>query len=219
MRARWWLIGVVSAIALGATGCGEPAAPVHKQPGRSGDHTALTAAVRARVRIINGMDDSQPPQPMTPAVRRHAVAASIRLVTSAIVPPGSRDVARLAGKDLSGPAQVSACDPIVDATTLWLIRGPASRLTAFLLDHVPPGMRNDETGSLSSGGVTTSYSVADVPLGKHPSQRTLVFTFASVGRATGLRVDALTIPSPAICMSAGGGAEAAGSSLAATGNG
>jgi hypothetical protein len=97
---------------------------------------------------------------------------------------------------------VSACDPIVDATTLWLIRGSAGKLTTFLLGHVPPGMTNDETGSSTSGGFTTSYSVADVPLGKHPAQRTLVFTFGPAGQATALRVDALTIPSGSMCMSA-----------------
>jgi hypothetical protein len=209
MRARWWLMGVVCAIALGATGCGQPAAPLHKQP-------PLTAATWVRVRVINGMDVSQFPQPMTPAVRQHAVAVSIRLVRSAIVPPGSREVAHLVGKNLSEPAQESACNPIVDATTLWLFRGAASGLTTFLIDHVPPGMTNEGTGSLTSGGVATSYSVADIPGGKHPAQRTLLFTFGPVGRATGLRVDALTIPSGASCASSG---PAVPASPAATGNG
>jgi hypothetical protein len=211
MRAQWLLVGVVSAIALGGTGCGQSPAVSHNQSAPSPARTTLAATTRVRVRIINGMDAQQRPQPITQAAKRHAVAAAIRMVTMAIVPPGSSDVAHLGGRDLTEPAQVSACDPIVDATTLWLIRGSAGRLTTFLLRHVPRGMRNDEAGSMTSGGVTTSYSVADVPAGKHPPQRTLVFTFAPVGRATGLRVDALTIPSRASCMSAGGGAEATSS--------
>lgn len=202
MKAQWWLIGVVSAIALGGTACGQSPAPLHKQPARPGDRAALAAAARVRVRMINGTDQAQPPIRVPRAASRPAVAAAIRMAKSAILPPGSRAVARLPGKDLSEPAQVSACDPLVDATTLWIIRGSAGNLTTFLVDHAPPGMRNDENGSSTSGGVTTSYSVADMPLGKHPSQRELVFTFGPVGRATGLRVDALTIPSGALCMSA-----------------
>jgi hypothetical protein len=204
MRAQWWLVGVVGAIALSGAGCGQS--------------PAVSQAARVRVRIINGTDFQQPPQPITQSAKRHAVAAATRMVTMAIVPPGSSTVARLDGKDLTEPAQVSACDPIVDATTLWLVREPAGKLTTFLVHHVPRGMRNDEAGSMSSGGVTTSYSVADMPLGKHPPQRTLIFTFAPVGRATGLRVDALTIPSSAACMSAGGnGAEAPSSPAASSG--
>jgi hypothetical protein len=198
MRAQWWLVGVIGAIALSGTACGQSPAAPHNPP----SHGRTT---RVRVRIINGTDAQQPPQPVAQAAKRHAVAAAIRMVTMAIVPPGSSDVARLDGKDLTEPAQVSACDPLVDATTLWLVREPAGKLTIFLLHHVPRGMRNDEAGSMSSGGVTTSYSVADMPAGKHPAQRTLIFTFAPVGRAIGLRVDALTIPSGASCMSAGGG--------------
>jgi hypothetical protein len=207
MKAQWWLIGVVSAIALGGTGCGQAPAPLHNQPARSDDHTAMTATSRVRVRIINGMGPAEPAMHITGEAKQHAVAAAIRMVKSAVLPPGSRDVARLPGKTLSEPAQVSACDPIVDATTLWLVRGSAESLTTFLAGHVPPGMRNDETGSSTSGGVTTSYSVADMPLGKHPPQRTLVFTFwpVSRARATRLRVDALTVPSGALCLSGGDG--------------
>jgi len=202
MKARWWLISVVGAIALCATGCGQSPAPLHKRLVHSDGRAALTAATRVRVRIINGIDQAQPPSRITREARGHAVAAAIRMVKSAILPTGSRAVARLPGNNLTEPAQVPACDPIVDATTLWLIRGSAGKLTTFLAGHVPPGMRNDESGSSTSRGVTTSYSVADVPLGKSSAQRTLVFTFGPVGRATGLRVDALTIPSGAICMSA-----------------
>jgi hypothetical protein len=201
MKAQWRLISVVGAIALGVTGCGQSPAPSHKRPVHSDGSAALIAATRVRVRIINGMDLVQPGIRITRAARQHAVAAAISVAKSAILPPGSRAVARLSGKDLREPAQVSACDPIVDATTLWLIRGSAGNLTAFLVDHVPPGMRNEEAGSSTSGGVTTSYSVADVPSGKHSAQRTLVFTFGPVGRATGLRVDAMTIPSGAGCAS------------------
>jgi hypothetical protein len=207
VKARWWLIGVVSAIALGGTGCGQSPAPSPKQPARSHDRVALTAATRVRVRIINGTDQAQPPMRITREAREHAVAAAIRMVKSAVLPPGSRDVTRLPGKTLSEPAQLSACDPLADATTLWLVSGSAGRLTTFLVGHVPPGMSNDETGSSTLRGVTTSYSVADVPRGKHPPQETLVFTFWPVGRAhaIGLRVDALTVPSGALCMSAGSG--------------
>jgi hypothetical protein len=202
MKARWWLIGVVGALSLGATGCGQSPAPLHARPVHSDGPAALTSATRVRVLIINGTDQAQPPRRITREARGQAVAAAIRLVKNAVLPPGSRNVARLPGHNLSEPAQVSACDPLVDATTLWLIRGSAGKLMTFLVGHVPPGMRNDESGSSSSGGVTTSYSVADIPLGKHSGQRTLVFTFGPVGRATGLRVDALTIPSGSICMSA-----------------
>jgi hypothetical protein len=208
MKARWWLIGVVSAIALGGTGCGQSPAPLHKQPARSDDHAALTAATRVRVRIINGIGPVEPGAHITRAARQHAVAASIRIVSSAVLPRGSREVARLPGRNLSEPAQISACDPIVEATTLWLIHGSAGDLADFLVDHVPPGMTNQGTGSLTSGGVTTSESVSDIPGGKHPPQETLLFTFGPAGRAgaTGLRVDALTVPSGAVCMSAGGNA-------------
>jgi hypothetical protein len=204
MKAQWWLTGVVGAIALGATGCSLGPDPMqHTQPTRPDDHAALTGASRVHVRITNGTDPAQAPVRVTPAASQHAVAAAIRIVKSAILPGGSRAIAQLPGKNLSEPAQVSACDPIVDATTLWLISGSASKLTAFLVHHVPPGMTNQETGSSTSGGVTTSDSVADVPRGKHPPQETLIFTFGPAGRANtiGLRVDALTVPSGALCMS------------------
>jgi hypothetical protein len=207
MKARWWLVGIASAIALGGTGCGQSPASSLRQTARPYDRVALAAATRVRVRIINGVDQAQPPIRITREARGHAVAAAIRMVRSAIVPPGSRDVARLPGNSLSEPAQLSACDPIADATTLWLIRGSAGKLTAFLVHHVPPGMTNQGTGTSTSGGVTTSDSVADIPGGKHPAQETLLFTFGPLGRArgTGLRVDALTVPSGALCMSAGSG--------------
>jgi len=214
MIARWCLVGVVSAIALGGTGCGQSPAVPHSQASPSHSRATVATATQVRVRIINGTDFQQPPGPVTQSAKRHAVAAATRMVTMAIVPPGSSAVARLDGKDLTEPAQVSACDPIVDATTLWLVRESAGKLTTFLVHHVPRGMRNDEAGSMTSGGVTTSYSVADMPMGKHPPQRTLVFTFAPVGRATGLRVDALTIPSRAVCMNAGGSGVEAPSSPA-----
>jgi hypothetical protein len=210
MNARWWLIGVVSALALGGTGCGQLPAASHKEPARSHGRVTVTAATRVRVRIINGIGPVEPGAHITRAARQHAVAAAIRIVSSAILPPGFREVARLPGSNLSEPAQEVACNPIVDATTLWLLRGPAGDLAAYLVDHVPPGMTNDGTGSLTSGGVTTSASVSDIPRGKHPAQQTLIFTFGSVGRAgaTGLRVDALAVPSSAVCMSAGGNAVA-----------
>jgi hypothetical protein len=206
MNARWWLIGLAGAIALGAAGCGLGPDPLqHKQPARPDDYAALTGTPRVRVRIINGIGPVEPGAHITRAARQHAVAAAIRMVKGAVLPPGSRDVTRLPGKTLGEPAQVSACDPLADATTLWLISGSAGKLTTFLVGHVPPGMSNDETGSSTLRGVTTSYSVADVPRGKHPPQETLVFTFWPVGRATGLRVDALTVPSGALCLSAGSG--------------
>ena len=207
MKAQWWLIGVVGAISLGATGCGQSPAPLHNRPAHSDGPAALTGATGVRVRIINGMDAAEPAMHITRVARQHAVATAIRIVSRAILPSGSRDVARLPGKTLKEPAQVSACDPLVDATSLWLIRGSAGTLETFLADHVPPGMANEEIGSATLRGVTTSYSVADIPRGKHPSQETLVFTFwpVSRGRATGLRVDALTVPSGALCMSGGGG--------------
>jgi len=207
MKAQWWLIGIVGAISLGATGCGQSPAPLHKRPVHSDGPAALTSATRLRVRIVNGTDQAQPPGRITRKARDQAVAAAIRVVKSAILPPGSRNVARLPGKTLQEPAQVSACDPLVDATSLWLIRGSSGTLQTFLVGHVPAGMTNEETGSATLRGVTTSYSVADIPRGKHPSQETLVFTFWPVGRAraTGLRVDALTVPYGALCMSGGGG--------------
>jgi hypothetical protein len=205
MKAQWWLIGVVGAIALGGAGCGQSPAPSPPSHHLGRTIARNTTAARVRVRILNGMGPAEPGMHITRAAREHAVAAAIRVVGRAILPPGSRDVARLPGKTLSEPAQVSACDPLVDATTLWLVRGPAGTLTTFLVGHVPPGMTNDESGSMTLRGVTTSYSVADIPRGKHPAQETLIFTFWPVGRATGLRVDALTVPSGALCMSGGGG--------------
>jgi hypothetical protein len=218
MKAQWWLIGVVGAIALGGTGCGQSPAPLPKQPTRSDDRAALTAATRVHVRIINGIGPAEPGMHITRAARQHAVAAATRIVRSAILPPGSRGVARPPGKDLSEPALSSACDPLVDATTLWLVPGSAGDLAAFLADHIPPGMTSEGTGSLTSGGVTTSQSVSDVPRGRNSSQQTLIFTFGPVGRAgaTGLRVDALTVPSGGFCMSAGGNAGAAPSPPART---
>ncbi len=205
MKAQWWLIGVVTAIAVGGAGCGQVAAVSHNQPARSRDNAVLTAAPRVRVRIINGIDPQQPAMRIKRRARRRAVTASVRMVTSAILPKGAREVARLHDKYLREPGEVSACDPIVDATTLWRVRKSAGKLEHFLIHHVPRGMTNDGTGSTSSGGVTTSYLVSDVPSGKQAAERTLLFTFARVGRATELRVDGLTIPSGAVCMSGGGG--------------
>jgi hypothetical protein len=101
------------------------------------------------------------------------------------------------------PFQLSACDPIEDATELWLVPGSPEALMTFLRASPPAGMTAQAYGTGSQPiGVTTSYFVADVPPGNDPAN-TLVFTFAPAGRDTGLRVDALAVPAGSACHSAG----------------
>jgi hypothetical protein len=195
MSARW-LGGLTFAVALAATGCGQSPAPPPA-------HAARIGSAGVRVRTINGSDLPASPMPVTPAAGQHAIAAAIRTAASAILPPGSRAVSRRPANVPPEPFQLSACNPIEDATELWLVPGFAEDLMTFLRANPPAGMTAQAfgTGGQPTGDATT-YFVADVPPGNQPAN-TLVFTFAAAGRDTGLRVDALSVPAGAACASAG----------------
>jgi hypothetical protein len=188
---------VVGALAFAGTGCG-------LSPGPSQQQSAMTAAAGLRVRSIAGAPVPPLARPVTPVARRLAVAAAIGLLAGAVVPPDARAVASLSDRDLDGPAQLPACNPIEDGARLWLVPGSAGSLASFLPTHLPAGMRNQVEGGSTAAGVPTSGVIVDVPGGNHP-QESLVFTFTRIGGDTGLRVDALTVPSGADCISAGGG--------------
>jgi hypothetical protein len=145
------------------------------------------------------MDPPLRPLPVAPTAAQHAIAAALRMVATAILPPGSRAASRRPANVPVEPFQLPACNPIEDATELWLVPGTPGDLTTFLRAHVPAGMRAEAYGATSQPiGVTTSYFVADLPEGNR-QVNTLVFTFASAGRDTGLRVDAVTVPVGADC--------------------
>jgi hypothetical protein len=198
VTTRWWLISVAGALAFAGTGCGLSSAPSHQQ-------SAMIAAAEARVRTIAGVPAPLPVRPVTPVARRVAVAAAVRMLAGAVAPPGARAVASLSDRYLDGAAQLPGCNPVEDGTRLWLVPGSGGSLARFLLTHLPAGMRNQVAGGSTASGVPTSYVIVDVPGGNHP-QGSLVFTFARIGSDTGLRVDALTVPSGADCASGGGGA-------------
>jgi hypothetical protein len=192
---------VAGALAFAGTGCGLSGL----SPAPSHQASAMAAATGARVRTIAGVPAALPVRPVTPVARRLAVAAAVRMLAGAVVPPGARAVASLSDRYLDGAAQLPGCNPVEDGTRLWLVSGSAGSLTRFLLTHLPAGMRHEVAGGSSAFGVPTSYVIVDVPGGHHPAG-SLVFTFARIGSDTGLRVDAITVPSGAVCASGGGGA-------------
>jgi hypothetical protein len=127
------------------------------------------------------------------------------MLDEVIVPGGARRVAHAPGTRLGVPAQSVVCNPLIDDARYWLVPGSPATLVAFLGTHVPVGMAKSGNGALTSGGVVRSYDVVDAPANQKVVDDSVVFTLAAVGpHSTGLRIDAMTVPTGADCMSGGG---------------
>ena len=209
--AQGRLIAVFAGVTLAGTGCGlSPAgspAPHTSASHRSTSHTQVSrTSARGWVRTVAGTPIPPSTGRVTAVSRHQAVADAIRLLASAVMPPGSRPVAQVPGRALAEPAQLPACNPIEDAGRLWVLTQAPADVTAFLVGHVPPGTRNSVQGGTTSGGRPTSFVVVDDASRRGQDGKLvatgaeLVFTFAPFDDQTELRVDAVTIPRGAACM-------------------
>jgi hypothetical protein len=202
MRIRGTQAFTIAAAALVALAACSPAP---RGLSHSSETTAVVAAGKARTLFPGYVPASN--GRVTAVDRRTALAEASRLLRSALVPPGSRAVAYLPGHALSGPAQLIACSELEEATRLWITTQAPAATTAFLTGHVPAGMFNEVQGGSTSAGRSTSFIVTDAPMARRgdamwfgPAHAELVFTFASLGGRTGLRVDAVTVPEGASCL-------------------
>ena len=202
MDARWQLIGVLGGIVLAGSGCGSLA-----------PHTPATmTAARGWLRTIAGAP--VPAGHVTRVARLNAAGQASRLLAGALLPPGSHPVAKLPGRALDQPAQLEGCNPLEDAGRLWLTPEAPAAVTAFLTGHVPAGTTNSVRGESTLAGRPTSFVVVDDVLRRSRDGKLvdtgaeLVFTFARSGSRTGVRVDAITVPPGAACLSGGGGQSA-----------
>jgi hypothetical protein len=202
MNARWQLTGVLGGIVLAAASCATlaPRTPATMTADRGWSRTIAGAPI--------------PTGHVTRDARQHAADNASRLLASALLPPDSHPVAKLPGRALDQPAQLEGCNPLEDAGRLWLTPEAPAAVTAFLTGHVPAGTTNSVRGGSTLAGRPTSFVVVDDVARRSPDGKLadtgaeLVFTFARVGSLTGVRVDAITVPPGAACLSGGGGQSA-----------
>jgi len=217
MNAQGRLIAMFAGIVLAGTGCGLlPTAPSVSHPQAShpsASHApasqtpASHASIRGWVRTTAGTPIPPMAGRVTAASRHQAIADADRLLVSAVMPPGSRPVAQLPESAVAQPAQLPGCDPVEDAGRFWVLPQAPAAVTAFLVSHVPAGTRNSVQGGSTSEGRLTSFVVVDDASRRGRDRKLvdtgaeLVFTFAPFGGQTELRVDAVTIPRGAVCLS------------------
>jgi hypothetical protein len=130
-----------------------------------------------------------------------------RMLDAAIVPPGSVQVFFLPGSVFAQPSEEPGCTPLIDQTRYWMVPGDPQDIASFLRAHAPPGIPNNGTGQLSTGGgQTISYDVLDTERGNSGgSPADLDFTVAALGAGmAGIRADAEVIPGGATCSYSGG---------------
>jgi hypothetical protein len=192
MTKRWLLISVTGALALAVAGCSTSMALPHP-------HVTMTVPVGVQVRSISR--EPMPAGRTTAVARQHAVADAIRMLHDIVLPPGSRAVASFRNRALDNPGVIEACNPLEDAARLWLVPGSAGHLAAFLLAHMPAGMTSGGIGHVSQAGGFQTDNIQEIRPGN--SQAELEFNFARIGSDTGLRADALVVPSGSGCSSAG----------------
>jgi len=134
-----------------------------------------------------------------------------RMLDAAIVPPGSVQVFSLPGSVFAQPSEEPGCTPLIDQPRYWMVPGDPQDIASFLRAHAPPGIPNNGTGQLSTGGgQTISYDVLDTERGNSGgSPADLDFTVAALGAGmAGIRADAEVIPGDATCSYSGGPAPA-----------
>ncbi len=138
--------------------------------------------------------------------RTRAEAAARQLLETGNVPYESEPVSSLPGAGLSQPGLRQTCDVIIDASHLYLVSASPAAATTYLLAHVPPGLHQlgNTPEHVTDHGKTIDWAFADLPVGSRLFSNMLVFTYTQLSHQTGLRVDALTIPSEATCEDPGG---------------
>ena len=123
----------------------------------------------------------------------------------------------LPGQFLGEPFQRPICEPLIDLTRRWVMRGDPAEFAAFLTAHAPSWIPNSGTGEAGQGPTaspTSAYGVIDMVRAvslNGVGSPTLVFTVASIGGGeTGIRADAQVLPPNAVCVRAGGPASLPG---------
>jgi hypothetical protein len=133
-------------------------------------------------------------------------AEAAAMLRSIVLPPGSQQVAPLTQAGLRKEAQRPACNPLIDKSRYWTVRGTLGQVDSFLSTHPEAGRTTSTSGSFNSPQYSGDF-VAEVPTDQSVrNQSELVATFINIENGeVGIRADAEVVPPGADCASSGGG--------------
>jgi hypothetical protein len=134
-----------------------------------------------------------------------ATRTALEMLDSLTV-PAEATPARLTGGVFDLPWSYPYCDPLVDKTRYWTVKAPIQQVVAFFQAHPIPGVSEAIPGTLTDNGIITAYGFLESP--RNPSnhlQQGLTITVAPYASGTtGIRADALVVPTRSQCKSSGG---------------
>ena len=148
-RGGVMVVAVTATAAMFLAGCGTRAAGT---PARGG-----TTPAAASTRPGNGSDPAA-------GSRAGAQALASRLLSRLVLPPGARPMQmRVLPALLRQPQIRYDGTDTADIHRLFLLRQPMAAVEAFLVGHLPAGMRRSGSGQLAGSGDTSMESVSFEP--------------------------------------------------------
>ncbi len=128
----------------------------------------------------------------------HAEVMARKLVDAAVLPPGSVLLSRPPAGLAVAPTGYG-CAPYADAVRYWVVPGSVASVASFLESHPAAGTRYSGSGGVTNGPLEFLSFAPGSQSG--PRGEEVTFSFAAVGAdSTGLRADAVVIPSSSACV-------------------
>lgn len=145
---------------------------------------------------------------------------ALRLFDQGLVPEGAAALKGRTPRLISAPPTVNFCGADYDYAGEWRFSGTKAQLTRWLTSEIPgAATRTVREGAIGSQPATWISFVAVQPSGKAAnksiSRRELIYSWATSGGRTLLRLDAIVAPAGETCINPGGPAHFVGNPIGA----